>query len=82
MPLISMFQHAAARRRLSLTPDFLAPGEEVSTRSRPKAAEDMAAQAEVMRVVSTRSRPKAAEEVMEPFGRDVERFNTQPPEGG
>ena len=57
----NVFQHAAARRRL-ISPFALQPrNSNVSTRSRPKAAELLLTFYLSRSSVSTRSRPKAAE---------------------
>ena len=54
----------------------------VSTRSRPKAAEGVASNANPQLCVSTRSRPKAADHYLAERLLSCRGFNTQPPEGG
>ena len=81
--LTGLFQHAAARRRLEAIdsgsyPDIVI----VSTRSRPKAAGIFKIPRFRRAGVSTRSRPKAAGNILDPSQMSVNRFNTQPPEGG
>ena len=55
---------------------------EVSTHSRPKAADLLAEATYDQIVVSTHSRPKAAEHLFMPLPPKTSCFNTQPPEGG
>ena len=64
-----MFQHAAARRRLSAQIERELRAKGVSTRSRPKAAEANVCVWQYRGVVSTRSRPKAADRI------DISRFS-------
>ena len=54
----------------------------VSTRSRPKAADNSGNNTKRHEAVSTRSRPKAAEYSVASVSFDGTGFNTQPPEGG
>ena len=54
----------------------------VSTRSRPKAADESVVEAYAWDLVSTRSRPKAAGRANSHRSRLGGRFNSQPPEGG
>ena len=55
-----MFQHTAARRRLTCSYKYSAVATAVSTHSRPKAAVDDCHFANLIFWVSTHSRPKAA----------------------
>ena len=57
----NMFQHTAARRRLIIAAERLSTMVNVSTHSRPKAAEYHAYKLRAQYPVSTHSRPKAAE---------------------
>ena len=59
--LTMMFQHAAARRRLTEPNTSSSSVNTVSTRSRPKAADYPYPPVIIGKLVSTRSRPKAAE---------------------
>ena len=54
----------------------------VSTHSRPKAAENGFVQTNIRKTVSTHSRPKAAVCLVLRRRNHINRFNTQPPEGG
>ena len=78
----TLFQHTAARRRLIPGIKRMHIGGDVSTHSRPKAAEAPRLKDRFSYNVSTHSRPKAAEfHAICSFFRYA-RFNTQPPEGG
>ena len=61
-PTSRPFQHAAARRRLIRERNLPVSVINVSTRSRPKAADKLRNRINADRIVSTRSRPKAAEQ--------------------
>ena len=54
----------------------------VSTHSRPKAAGKITTTATQVKTVSTHSRPKAAGKVAIYWAFCINRFNSQPPEGG
>ena len=58
---IKPFQHTAARRRLSVDGEFIPHMNNVSTHSRPKAADCAVIKPCTLDGVSTHSRPKAAE---------------------
>ena len=81
-PLLGLFQHTAARRRLR-SYSFNWQGKIlVSTHSRPKAAAYWQPEFSVLtQAVSTHSRPKAAASARM-FTSFNAGFNTQPPEGG
>ena len=75
------FQHTAARRRLAYQ-KLIDDLQNVSTHSRPKAADRFNCQPYGFENVSTHSRPKAAV-VANRLNNGAEfSFNTQPPEGG
>jgi len=57
-------------------------GRSVSTHSRPKAAGKITTTATQVKTVSTHSRPKAAGKVAIYWAFCINRFNSQPPEGG
>ena len=61
MDLAVLFQHTAARRRLTLSAPVMAEGLMVSTHSRPKAADQVGRLCFKTEAVSTHSRPKAAD---------------------
>ncbi len=74
------FQHTAARRRL-LVSQNIQSSQQVSTHSRPKAAEPARIAPRQELAVSTHSRPKAAARGASSRAQRC-CFNTQPPEGG
>ena len=82
MSLKTMFQHTAARRRLSFQWHSFHHLISVSTHSRPKAAERFQCKTLSRLAVSTHSRPKAAEADKSASTPVLDGFNTQPPEGG
>ena len=80
--LVKMFQHTATRRWLrgivlgSLDPII------VSTHSHPKVAAALIPSILSMLKVSTHSHPKVAANANFLYYQPIQRFNTQPPEGG
>ena len=75
------FQHTAARRRLDELLAWLSKYRAVSTHSRPKAAgENAAAVGQYSLFQHTAARRRLVSQIAHPLA--IQRFNTQPPEGG
>ena len=81
MPLLLLFQHTAARRRLAqYRHEYGQPGI-VSTHSRPKAAGAVGHGADFVRCFNTQP-PEGGWGQKQASRPAITSFNTQPPEGG
>ena len=80
--ILLLFQHTAARRRLATQRPDLTPGGSVSTHSRPKAAGFTVGLGFIKDYVFQHTAARRRLDKKHRLLRGIQRFNTQPPEGG